>query len=89
MSSVKHQPKPGKPHKADAAAVHHVALTAELPDCFSAADIAAQTQQDLGLKFSVSTVTRIIKEQGLRHLSPKVVPLLTTQPYWRLFFHTY
>lgn len=77
---VKDQPRPGRPHKADAAAVQQVGLTAELPDCFGAADIATQTQQDLGLKHSVSTVTRILRDQGLlRHLSPKVVPLQSAQ----------
>lgn len=52
----------------------------QCPDCFTAADIATQTQQDLGLKSSVSTVTRILRDQGfLRHLSPKVVPLQSAQ----------
>ena len=76
---VKDQPRSGRPHKADAAAVQHVVMTAKLPKCFSAADIAAQTQQDLGLKFSTSTVRRVLRKQGLKHLSPKVVPLLTAQ----------
>ncbi|DBA98086.1 TPA: hypothetical protein ACH3X1_014707 [Trebouxia sp. C0004] len=50
---------------------------AQLPECTSAADIAARTKQDVEVQLSRSSVTRILKRKGMQHLSPKVVPLLT------------
>ena len=75
--SINDKPRPGRPQKADAAAEDYICMAAQLPECTSAADIAAKTQQALGLKLSASTVTRLLKRKGLQHLAPKVVPMLT------------
>ena len=76
---VKDQPRPGRPHKADAAAVQHISMAAKLPECFTTNDIA---QQDLGLKLSISTVERVLRRQGLTHLSLQVATFVdrTAQP---------
>ena len=52
-------------------------MAAQLPECTSAADIAAQTQQAMDLKLSPSTVTRLLKTLGLQHLTAEIVPMLT------------
>jgi len=77
LGHVRDSPRSGRPHKATAAAVQHVLMAAQLPECTSAADIAARTKQDLEVQLSRSSVTRILKRKGMQHLSPKVVPLLT------------
>ena len=74
---VNDQPRSGRPQTADAVAVQHICMAAQLPECTSAADIAANTERALGSKFSPSTVTRILRKQGLQHLRAKVVPMLT------------
>ena len=74
---VNDQQRPGRPEIADAAAKKHICMAAQLPECTSAADIAAKTQQDLGVTMSPSTVTRFLRKQGLQHLTAKVVPMLT------------
>ena len=79
LGHVKDKPRSGRPQKADTAAVQHVLMAAQLPECSSAADIVARTQQDLQLQLSCSTFTRILRRNGLKHLSPKVVPLLTAR----------
>lgn len=79
LGHVKDKPRSGRPHKADAAAVQHVVLTAQLPECSSAGDIASKTEQDLGVHLSTSTIKRILRGKGLQHLSPKIVPLLTAR----------
>jgi len=84
---VINQPRPGRPHKADAAAVQHICMAAAFPERFSARDIAAQVQQDSGAKFSTSTVKRILRKEGLTHMSPKVAPLLTAQHKLHLGSH--
>ena len=43
----------------------------------SAADIAVKTQQALGLKLSLSTVTRLVRKKRLQHMTVKVKPMLT------------
>ncbi|KAL3133693.1 hypothetical protein ABBQ32_008193 [Trebouxia sp. C0010 RCD-2024] len=68
-------PRSGRPQ--DAAAQNYICMAAQLPECTSAADIAAKSQQALGLKFSASTVIRLLKRKGLQHLTAKVVPILT------------
>ena len=52
-------------------------MAAQLPECTSAADIAANTERALGRKFSSSTVTRLLRKKGLQHLRAKTVPILT------------
>lgn len=71
------KPRSGRPRKADAAAVQHIVNAAEHPECRTAADIAAKVQQDYDLKISASTVRFILRENGLQHLSPRAVPVLT------------
>ena len=53
-------------------------MAAKLPECYSAADIAAKTQQATGLKLSTSSVKSLLRKKGLQHLTAKVVPMLTT-----------
>ncbi|DBA87898.1 TPA: hypothetical protein ACH3X1_004887 [Trebouxia sp. C0004] len=77
LGHVRDSPRSGRPHKASVAAVQHVLMAAQLPECTSAADIAARTKQDVEVQLSRSSVTRILKRKGMQHLSPKVVPLLT------------
>ena len=47
-------------------------MAAKLPECTSAADIAAKTQQAMGLKLSTSSVKRLLRKKGLQHLTAKV-----------------
>lgn len=74
---VSDQQRSGRPQKADAAAQKYIFMAAQLPECTSAADIAAKTQRDLGLKSSPSTITRLLRQQGLQHLTARAVPMLT------------
>jgi transposase len=76
LHSVNDKHRSGRPQKADAAAEQHICMAAQLPECTSAADVAAKTQQALGLKLSSRTVTRLLKKKGLQHLTAKVVPML-------------
>ena len=50
---------------------------AQLPECSSAAVVAAKTQQAKGLKMSPSSITRLLRRKWLQHLRAKVVPMLT------------
>ncbi|DBA77870.1 TPA: hypothetical protein ACH3X1_009224 [Trebouxia sp. C0004] len=47
--------------------------------CKCAAAIAARVQQKYILKVSVSTVQHTLRRAGLKHLRPKVVPMLTAK----------
>ena len=76
---VNDQPRSGRPPKADAAAVQQVLMAAELPECSTVRAIADRTEQDLGVHLSNSTVKRVLKGQGLQHMPPKVIPLLTAR----------
>ena len=73
---VSDKPRSGRPQKADADAEQHIYMAAQLPECTSAADIAANTERALGSKFSSSTVTRLLRKQGLQHLRARIVPML-------------
>ncbi len=77
LGHVKDSARSGRPHKATAAAVQHVLMAAQPPECTSTADMAARTKQDLQVQLVRSSVTRILERKGMHHLSPKVVPLLT------------
>ncbi len=68
LGHVRDSPRSGRLHKATAAAVQHVLMAAQLPECTSAADIAARTKQDLEVQLSRSSVTRILKRKG--HAAP-------------------
>ena len=74
---VSDKPRPGRPQKADAEAQQHIYMAAQLPECTSAADIAANMERATGSKISSSTVTRLLRRKGLQHLRPRVVPMLT------------
>lgn len=76
--SINDKLRSGRPQKADAAAEQYICMAAKLPECYSAADIAAKTQQATGLKLSTSSVKRLLRKKGLQHLTAKVVPMLTT-----------
>ncbi len=86
QDTVAGQPRPGRPQKLNTEALK-VALTAasvavllsKQQNIKTAAAIAAKVQQQTGLKVSASTVTRSLKSQGLSHLRPKVVPMLTVK----------
>ena len=78
-NSVADQLRPGRPHKLNAKAIQHILAAAKQKQCKSAAAIAAKVQQKFALKVSVSTVQRALRKEGLKHLRPKVVPLLTAK----------
>ena len=87
--SVADQHRSGRPQKLDTAAVQHVLAAAKQKHCKSAASIAAKVQQQSSMSVSVSTVQRVLKREGLKHLRPKVVPMLTaTQKAARVRFAT-
>ena len=48
--SINDKPRSGRPQKADAAAEQYICMAAKLPECCGAADIAAKSQQAIGLK---------------------------------------
>ena len=79
LGSVNDSHRSGRPQKADAAAQEYIFEAAQLPECTSAADIAAKTQQAVGLKISASAITRLLRRKGLQHLSAKVVPNADSQ----------
>lgn len=76
---VSDQQRSGRPLKADADAQQYIYMAAQLPECSSAADVAAKTQQAKGLKMSPSSITRLLRRKGLQHLTAKVVPMLTAR----------
>ena len=78
-NSVADQPRSGRPHKLNAKAVQHILAAAKQKQCKSAAAITARVQQKSVLKVSVSTVQRALRREGLKHLRPKVVPMLTAK----------
>ena len=63
----------GRPLKADANAQQYIFMAAQLPECSSAADVAAKSQLK-GLK--MSSITRLLRRKGLQHLTAKLVPKL-------------
>ena len=69
----------GRPPKADAAAVQHIVKTAQLAECRTAAAIASRLQQEIGLNCSPSTVRTVLKKNGLQHMGPKAVPVLSAR----------
>lgn len=80
-------PRPGRPPIADEAAQQHILEAAKLPECRTAADIAAKAKQDLGKQSSPSTVRGFLRSKGLSHKHPKVIPCLTaTQKLNRVRF---
>lgn len=75
--TVNDKPRSGRPHKADATALVHIKHAAKQPGCSTAAAILAKTQQQVELNISLSTAKRLLRGQGLKHLSPRVVPIMT------------
>ena len=79
--SVADQPRSGRPHKLNAEAIQHILAATKQRQCKSAAAaITARAQQKSVLEGSVSTVQRALRREGLKHLRPKVVPILTAKP---------
>lgn len=77
FGNVDDKPRSGRPAKADAAAQQQLVMAAQHPECRTAADIAAKSQQDHQQQFSTSTVKRLLRNNGLQHLPPVVKPMLT------------
>ena len=78
-NSVADQPRPGRPHKLSAEAIQHILAAAKQKEFKSAAAITAKVQQKSVSKVSVNTVQRALRREGLKHLRPKVVPILTAK----------
>ena len=55
IKGINDQQRSGRPLKADADAQQYIYMAAQLPECSSVADVAAKTQQELGLKMSPNT----------------------------------
>ena len=79
-NSVADQSRSGRPHKLDAKAIQHILAAAKQKHCKCAAAITARVQQKSVLKVIVSTVQRALRREGLKHLRPKVVSMLTAKP---------
>ena len=78
-NSVADQSRSGRPHKLNAEAIQHILAAAKQKECKIAAAITAKVQQKSVPKVSVSTVRRALRKEGLKHLRPKVVPILTAK----------
>ena len=48
-------------------------------DCRTAGAVAVRAQLQSGVKMSFSTTTRYFRNQGLQHLRPRTVPILTAK----------
>jgi len=79
LGHVNDQLRSGRPPKADAAAVQHILMVSQLPDCNTADAVATKSKQEMEVHLSRSTVKRLLTGQGLLHLPPKVIPLLTAR----------
>ena len=79
QNSVADQPRSARPHKLNAEAIQHILAAAKQKECKSVAAITAKVQQKSVPKVSVSTVQRALRREGLKHLRPKVVPMLTAK----------
>ena len=75
-NSVADQPRSGRPHRLNTEAIQHILAAAKQKECKSA---AAKVQQKSVSKVSVSTVQRALRREGLKHLRPKIVPILTAK----------
>ncbi len=60
----------GRPPTADAAAVHHICIAAQLSELSNAAAMAAKIEQHLGLHLSRSAMERLLRGNGLSHPRP-------------------
>ncbi|DBA77842.1 TPA: hypothetical protein ACH3X1_009196 [Trebouxia sp. C0004] len=76
-NSAADQPRSGRPHKLNAKAIQHILAAAQQKQCTFDAAITARVQQKSVMKVSVSTVQPALRREGLKHLRPKVVPMLT------------
>ena len=75
--TVAGQPRSGRPAKMNAEATQHALVAAQQQHCKTASTIAAELQQQSGLKISPRSVRRSLRKEGLSHLRPKIVPILT------------
>ena len=73
------KPRSGRPTVIDPTAVQNIMEAAKLAECKSAAAIAARTQQVSGKLFSHTTVRRVLKANGLKHMRPRLIPLMTAK----------
>ena len=74
---VADKPRSGRPAKADDAAQKLLVMAAQHPECRTAADIAAKVKQEHELDLSTSSVKRLLRQNGLQHVSPVARPMLT------------
>ena len=74
--TVSDQPRSGRPSKVSAEAVHHALTAAQLQTCKTSAAIAKQVRDSTGIKLAARTIRSLLRKNGLRHLRPKVVPIL-------------
>ena len=77
QNSVADSPKPGRPQKASTATVQDIVHMADSGSCYSSAGIAAQLAHETGAHLSCSTIARILSVEGLKHMKPQQIPLLT------------
>ena len=77
--TVADQPRSGRPSRMTEEANQQALAAAQQEQCRTSAAIAAEVQQQSGLKISTSTVRRFLRQQGLSHLRPRLVPILTAK----------
>jgi len=77
--TVADQPRSGRPQKLSTEAAQQAMTATQDLDCKTASAIAVRAQQQSGVKMSLSTTTRYLRKQGLQHLRPRIVPILTAK----------
>ncbi len=77
FGTVTGKPRAGRRPKASTAVLQHVVNTAALTECRTSAQIAAKVQLQSAVNLSARTVRRVLRNEGLRHLPPRIVPMLT------------
>ncbi len=77
--TVVDQPSSGRPQKMTTEAAQQAMTATQDLDCKTAGAIAVRVEQQSGVKTSHSTTTRYLRKQGLQHLRPRTVPILTAK----------
>jgi transposase len=77
--TVADQPRSGRPQKMTTEAAQQAMTATQDLDCKTAGAIAVRVEQQSGVKMSHSTTTRYLRKQGLQHLRPRTVPILTAK----------
>jgi len=75
--TVADQPRSGRRQKLSTEAAQQAMTAAQDLDCKTAGAIAVRVEQQSGVKMSLSTTKRYLRKQGLQHLRPRIVPILT------------